>query len=636
MTAAATTLTSDVATGRDLVHAELDVVRAHLAGRDPGPADERLVGLRSRAGGPTPLDEIEACFDLSGFERRTLLLACGPELVGEVGRELVEHTGRPSVCFGTALAKLPGAHWDAVTHDAPLRHWGLLRPAEPDSVLASPLVPDERILHHLVGIDVLDEQLELLSRHVDAPVELAPTHETIVAEVVRRWATSGPVVLRGPQARTTRAIAAAACAAAGLAPRLLGAADLPAGAADLVVLLRRLARETVLGRVAWVLDLDDAPASFAAAAGRALRSGEAPIVLTVSSRPGGAPVEGLGLPVLQVPRLGAGERRAVLAAALERAGAGAPESELAAVAGAFDLSVPDVDVVAGEVAAGHGLWQACRRRPRADVGSLAQVREPEAGWDRLVLPGPQLAQLRALVASVRHRSTVLDGWGFGASARGRGAAALFAGDSGTGKTFAAEVVAHDLELDLVHVDLSQVVDKYLGETEKRLARLFDAAEDGGMVLLFDEADALFGKRSEVKDSHDRYANVEVGYLLQRLESFAGLAILTTNARSALDQAFTRRLSAIVSFPYPDRAARERMWSQALPASLPRGDVDLARLAEADLSGGAIAAAALQAAYLAADDGGSLTTEHLAQAVRWELGKSGRVAGRGAAPVRRPG
>jgi SpoVK/Ycf46/Vps4 family AAA+-type ATPase len=257
------------------------------------------------------------------------------------------------------------------------------------------------------------------------------------------------------------------------------------------------------------------------------------------------------------------------------------------------------------------------------------VRTPRAGWEDLVLPQTVLAQLHALTASVRHRSTVLHDWGFARlSDRGLGTTALFAGDSGTGKTFAAEVIAADLDLDLVNVDLSQVVDKYLGETEKRLAKLFDAAEDGGMVLLFDEADALFGKRSQVKDSHDRYANVEVGYLLQRLESFAGLAILTTNARSALDQAFTRRISVIVDFSYPDRDARLQIWQRCLPEAVPRAELDLARLAEADLAGGGIAAAALQAAYLAADAGAPLGMEHLGQAVRWELAKSGRVPARG--------
>ncbi|GAA2166613.1 ATPase family protein associated with various cellular activities (AAA) [Humibacillus xanthopallidus] len=613
---------------RDLVVAELDIVRALVTGADADAARARLAALRETVLGASALDEIETGFGLSAFERQTLLLACGPDLVGDVARELLEHTGQARLCFGTALSTLPDAHWDALTHQAPLRHWGLVRLADPDALLSSPLVPDERIVHHLVGIAALDERLSALSQPVEAPEWLPPTLGAVAGEVVSRWAASGPVVLHGPQPATTRAVAAAACAAVGLTPRLLGAADLAATTSDLVVLLRHLVRETVLARVAWLVDLDDLHDARVSVTGlgRALTTCDAPVVLLASTGPGGASIDGMGLPVLEVPRLGVGDRRRALVSALDRVGATVPEQEVAAAAGAFDLSVADVEIVAAETAQGRRLWSACRRRPRADVGNLARVRIPRAGWDDLVLPEPQLEQLRALVAAVRHRSTVLEDWGFAArTSRGLGTAALFAGASGTGKTFAAEVIAHELELDLVHVDLSQVVDKYLGETEKRLSRLFDAAENGGMVLLFDEADALFGKRSEVKDSHDRYANVEVGYLLQRLESFAGLAVLTTNARSALDQAFTRRLSAIVTFPYPDRAARLRMWSQALPVALPHADLDLPRLSEADLSGGGIASAALQAAYLAADDGGELTMEQLTRAVRWELAKTGRAA-----------
>jgi hypothetical protein len=632
---------SDVASGtsaasseaqRDLVVAELDVVRALVTGADAGPARSRLAALRQTVLGPSALDELETGFGLSAFERQTLLLACGPELVGDVARELLEHTGQPRLCFGTALSTSADAHWDALTHQAPLRHWGMVRLADPDALLSSPLLPDERIVHHLVGVPTLDERLAGLSQPVEASAWLPPTLGAVAREVVSRWAATGPVVLHGPQPATSRAVAAAACAAVGLTPRLLGAADLASTTADLVVLLRRLVRETVLARVAWLVDLDDlhadraGPTVSVTGLARALTTCDAPVVLLTSTGPGGASLDGIGLPVLEVPRLGVGERRRALVTALERVGADVPEQEVSAASGAFDLSVADVEVVAAEVTQGRRLWSACRRRPRSDVGNLARVRIPRAGWGDLVLPEPQLEQLRALVAAVRHRSTVLEDWGFGSrSSRGLGTAALFAGASGTGKTFAAEVIARELELDLVHVDLSQVVDKYLGETEKRLSRLFDAAENGGMVLLFDEADALFGKRSEVKDSHDRYANVEVGYLLQRLESFAGLAVLTTNARSALDQAFTRRLSAIVTFPYPDRTARLRMWSQALPRATPREQLDLAGLAEADLSGGGIAAAALQAAYLAADDGGELTMDHLTRAVRWELAKTGRAA-----------
>ncbi|WP_418276929.1 ATP-binding protein [Isoptericola jiangsuensis] len=616
---------------RDLVVAELAVLRAVLAGRDTTSCRHELADRRARATGPGPLDELAQGFGLSDHERATLLLASGPELVGEVARELLEHSGAPRLTFATALEKLPGAHWDAMTHRGPLRRWQLLRLVDPDAVLSSPLVTDERVVHHLAGVDTLDEQLEHASTPLDVPARPGRTHADVVADVVGRWRTDGAVVLRGSQPRTTRALAAAAGAAVGLRPRLLGLDALmtttgstrqPSGLAGAV---QRLARETVLAHVVWVIDLDDATAPATGELGRALAQCGVPILLVGSSRPGAASVEPLVLPRVEIPRLGAEERRTAVAAALEQVGVTADDAELDAAAGAFDLAIPDVADAAAEVAQGRDLWSACRRRPRTDVGALARVRTARAAWHELVLPAPQLAQLRALTATVRHRATVLDRWGLGSgSDRGRGTTALFAGDSGTGKTFAAEVVAHDLALDLVHVDLSQVVDKYLGETEKRLGRLFDAAEDGGMVLLFDEADALFGRRSQVKDSHDRYANVEVGYLLQRLEDFGGLAVLTTNARSALDPAFTRRLSTVVDFPAPDRSARERMWAQGLPAALPRSGVETSILADADLSGGAIRSAALQAAYLAAADGGVLTMEHLGQAVRWELAKTGRV------------
>jgi len=291
----------------------------------------------------------------------------------------------------------------------------------------------------------------------------------------------------------------------------------------------------------------------------------------------------------------------------------------------FALPVADLDAAAAAAAHGRPLWQACRERARQRFDGLARLVEPHAGWDDLVLPPAQTAQLRGLVETVRHRATVNDRWGFASrSARGLGTAALFAGPSGTGKTLAAEVVAGGLGLDLLVVDLSQVVSKYIGETEKHLARLFDTAEDSGAVLLFDEADTLFGKRTEVRDSHDRYANLEVGYLLQRVESFRGLAILTTNARAALDPAFLRRLRVVVSFPYPTAEAREEMWRRAFPPETPLAGLNPAALAAIDLPGGGIAAAALTAAYLGAERG-QVTAEDVAAATRWELAKHGRTS-----------
>jgi len=238
-----------------------------------------------------------------------------------------------------------------------------------------------------------------------------------------------------------------------------------------------------------------------------------------------------------------------------------------------------------------------------------------------VLPADQLDLLHDLAGHVREAWRVNDAWGWAArSERGLGAAALFAGPSGTGKTLAAEVLAGELRLDLYRIDLSQVVSKYIGETEKNLARIFNAAEDGGAILLFDEADALFGKRSEVKDSHDRYANVEVSYLLQRMEAYRGLAILTTNLKSALDTAFLRRLRYVVTFPFPDAAARAEVWKRVFPPQTPREDLDPSALAKLNVSGGSIRSIALNAAYLAAAVPEPVKTSHIRRAARREYAK----------------
>ena len=275
---------------------------------------------------------------------------------------------------------------------------------------------------------------------------------------------------------------------------------------------------------------------------------------------------------------------------------------------------------------GPALWDACRAQARPRLDDLAQRLEPRAGWDDLVLPAAQLRVLREVAVHVRRRATVYERWGFGArGARGLGIAALFAGPSGTGKTLAAEVLAGDLRLDLYRIDLAAVVSKYVGETEKNLRRVFDAAEAGGAVLLFDEADALFGKRSEVSDAHDRYANIEVGYLLQRMEAYRGLALLTTNMKSALDPAFLRRLRFVVQFPFPDAAQRAQIWRRAFPAADARctGSTPQA-LARLSVAGGNIRNIALGAAFLAADAGEAVQMHHLLRAAQGEYAKLERT------------
>jgi SpoVK/Ycf46/Vps4 family AAA+-type ATPase len=304
-----------------------------------------------------------------------------------------------------------------------------------------------------------------------------------------------------------------------------------------------------------------------------------------------------------------------------------PETAAPLLAGQFDMSLREigraVDLAKADATEPHdvkSVWHASRRLAQPRLDQLAQRIDPRAGWDDLVLSDEAIALLRQVAGQVRARFRVYEDWGYAAkTTRGLGISALFAGESGTGKTMAAEVLALDLDLALYRIDLSAVVSKYIGETEKNLRRLFDAAEQGGAILFFDEADALFGKRSEVKDSHDRYANIEINYLLQRMEGFSGLAILATNMRSALDTAFMRRLRFVINFPYPGPAERRKIWERAL-GDAPRAGVDVERLARFNLSGGNIHVIALNAAFIAAARGGEITQPMLLSAVRTELRK----------------
>ncbi|MEH2120988.1 ATP-binding protein [Nostoc sp.] len=264
------------------------------------------------------------------------------------------------------------------------------------------------------------------------------------------------------------------------------------------------------------------------------------------------------------------------------------------------------------------LWDICRNQARPRLDELAQRIEPSASWNDLVLPEKEERILHEIVAHVAQRTKVYKSWGFGSkSGRGLGISALFSGASGTGKTTAAELLAKELRLDLYRIDLSSIVNKYIGETEKNLRRVFDAAETGGVILLFDEADALFGKRSEIKDSHDRYANMEVSYLLQRIESYRGLAILTTNLKSSIDQAFLRRLRFVVQFPFPDANQRAEIWQRVFPSQTPTEGLDFTKLAQLSVTGGNIRNIALNAAFIAANTGESLEMKHILQATRNE-------------------
>jgi SpoVK/Ycf46/Vps4 family AAA+-type ATPase len=275
--------------------------------------------------------------------------------------------------------------------------------------------------------------------------------------------------------------------------------------------------------------------------------------------------------------------------------------------------------------------QALTRHVEARLARVAQRVTRLASWDALVLPEELLDSLRDLVARVRHRRTVYESWGFASVlTSGRGMTALFQGGPGTGKTLVAGVIARELGLELHRIDVSRIVSRWLGETETSLGEAFAAAEDGRVILLFDEADSLFARRTTVQSSNDRYANLEVNYLLQRLDGFDGVALLTTNLGGAIDPAFRRRLTARLTFPFPDAQQRELIWRAHLPPDMPvAGKLDFARLARAyELAGGYIRNAMLRAAFLAAATGGPLTHELIERAVQIEFHEGGKLSAHG--------
>jgi len=502
-------------------------------------------------------------------------------------------------------------------------------------------VPD-RVAAHLLGGDTPDPVVtDLLVTPVDVEVGddgVLSRLAAIVAEHDADASGAAPPLayVVEPAGASGRSFAAAALTRAGSAAlvadldRLGRQPDL----AGLVASFRALAREARLRGATLVAGPVDDLAEHGPEAVRVLAELPVPIVLT--GRRHWEPGWSRQVPmVVTAPVPPASERARVwrerldgqVTAGLDPAAATAqfrltPEQ----VADAATAAVNQARLTGAPVDA-DGLRRGARSRNGAGLERRARRIEPAVGWDDLVLPPPCLDGLRDLALRVRHRDQVLTDWAMRpGGGRGRGVTALFAGDSGTGKTMSAEVIAGHLGLDLYVIDLATVVDKYVGETEKNLERVFGEADGVNGVLLFDEADAIFGKRSEVRDAHDRYANIEVAYLLQRMETFDGLAILTTNLRANLDDAFTRRLDAIIDFPVPDVEQRRVLWERCLGEDLPREhDIDLDFCAQQfELAGGHIRSIAITAAYLAAGRGSPLRMSDLVQAIQREYRKLGRL------------
>jgi hypothetical protein len=605
---------------QQLLAAEFARLRALLDGSDA--LDERTRGaeLRVAMSAPPAIDTLARMFELSDFERDLLLLVAGVEMDARLGPLCAQangQAGRPWATFGLAMSLLPSAHWDAMIPSEPLRRWRLLEIDESAGLTVGRLRMDERVLHYLAGLNYLDQRLQPLLQPLPPAGLMCRAHaaisEAASASLQGDGAKPRVILLSGDDAQGQLDVAADIARRLGVALYCLRAADIPTTAHEQAALATLWQREAALLGSGLLIELRDDD-------GKTLerfieRLGG---LLIIASR-APTPLDGENL---TVERPDVPEQRRLWHEAM-----GPRCAELAPIidslAGQYRLGARRIASIAKRLGTQIDL-AALHRACRADapgMSELAQLIAPRAEWDDLVLPEAQHRVLQQIAVHTRHRLTVHHDWGFAdKSSRGLGISTLFWGDSGTGKTLAAEVLANTLGLPLYRIDLSAVVSKYIGETEKNLRKVFDCAEELGAILLFDEADALFGKRSEVKDSHDRYANIEVSYLLQRMEAYRGLAILTTNHKAALDAAFARRLRFVVHFPFPDQAQREALWHGVFPPATPLQHLDYRKLANLSVPGGTISNIALAAAFLAAEAGTAVGMAHLLRAAHIEAGK----------------
>ena len=584
-------------------------------------------------------------FGLSRFERDVLLLCAALELDTRIAAQCALIHGdanRAYPTFALALSVFDEPAWDALSPERPLRYWRLIEINQPGAqpLTTSAIRGDERLVNYIKGLNYLDDRLSPLLSPLEVikdQTALPPSQQDLVESIIRNLKQAGPtnslpnIHLLGADESSKQLVATSVATSLSLHLYRMPAQLLPANAAELETLARLWQRESILLPVALYLDAHGFDPSNP-------KEGQAaPPVNRFLTRSGGIiflstrdtwPDLNESMMPFDVEKPTRAEQRNAWAAAL---GQTETEGDPPRLSSQFDLNLTTIKQIAGniiptedKVEISRQLWDACRSVTRPHLENLAQRLTPKATLDDIVLPAEESKLLRQIAQQVGQRSRVYEEWGFALRMnRGLGISALFAGDSGTGKTMAAEGIANKLQLDLYRIDLSAVVSKYIGETEKNLRRLFDAAEDGGAILFFDEADALFGKRSEVKDSHDRYANIEINYLLQRIEAYRGLAILATNMKGALDQAFLRRLRFIVDFPYPGEAQRRAIWKGIFPEQTKTGKLDLDRLARLDLTGGNIHNVGLNAAFLAAQTNSLVTMPLILEAARTEFRKLGR-------------
>jgi hypothetical protein len=635
---------------------------AHQAGAEI----DRRESASAAAGVALPMVELARRFDLTAEDRAILLIVCASDLetrfesLYAYAQDDVTRRWPTGGLVLRLLADETAERWRLrrrLIAQAPLIRHGLVRLIERDGLpfLSRALRVDDRVTYELLGMrGSVDARLESFTQLIEEPSEEPLRGPQAVRAQVREWErlwhnTSPPfeplAVFEGPAA--SEAEVAATSLAAGLGRPVLrssvpGMLASGLGALELVLLVRReaLMQDALLLLTdgTWLASEEARVAEVRGALEPLLRELPVPTVIACQgSLEAGALFEGVHAVRLSFPLPGYRDRVEAWCHGLGWQGASLPDADgIGEVAAKFSLSGGQIAAAAAlarslallggrhEVSRGDML-AAARAQSHHGLAAMARKIDPVYSWDDIVLPGPVAQQLREVEAAVEHRQTIFVDWGFGERmSRGKGLNVLFSGASGTGKTMAAEVLAHELGLDLYEIDLATIVSKYIGETEKNLRRIFEEAQLSNAILFFDEADALFGKRSQVRDSHDRYANIEIAYLLQLMEEYEGMAILATNLSRNVDDAFARRMHHVIEFPVPNESLRSRIWSKVFPQATPMGDVDLGFAARHfELAGGAIRGAALGAAAMAAADGGSVSMRHLVVAVAREYQKLGR-------------
>ena len=619
------------------------------------------------------LERLCNIFGLSDFERSMLLLCAGMELDrswSDLCAVVMDKENRDYPTFGLAHKVLDNFDWNGVTVDSPLRKWSLLEVGVARALMDAPLRIDEQIFHYILGNHCFNEKLIGIVKEQqthDIPI-LVDSHQKIVLEIVTNWKQpsnrSQGIQLYGNEIASKRAIAQAVATNLQLKLYVLSANNIPSNPLELDRFLTMWERETLLGESILLLDCDDiniGDPNREHILKSSIESINSPLLISSTDR---ISTKQRSIITFEVYKPTSQEQHTIWENILSDQSTEATAA-IDDLVSHFNLTAPEIksaytralnaDKIAREQkllineeltdndkltknqeseAQGEKdplypsfslLWNSCRTQAQPKLDELGQRMTLKATWKDLVLNESQLQTLESIAAHIDQRIKVYQKWGFaGKGGRGLGISALFSGTSGTGKTMSAEVLANALNLDLYRIDLSTTVSKYIGETEKNLRRIFDAAEGAGAILLFDEADALFGKRSDVKDARDRYANMEVSYLLQRMEEYQGLAILTTNLRGSIDRAFLRRIRFIIEYRFPDASQRRKIWRRVFPKNTPTKDLDYIKLSRLNVAGGNIRNIALNAAFIAADLGEPVMMKHIKIATKSEYTKIDRT------------